>query len=45
MAKRCWRILAIIKDVILINSSLPVNFFIDAINTLNYLQNRFFRML
>lgn len=38
ISEKCWRILAIIKDVLLINSRLSVNFWAKAINTLNYLQ-------
>lgn len=40
IAKRCWRILVIMKDALLIDSGLYVNFWIEAVNTSNYLQNR-----
>lgn len=40
MAKRYWRILAKIKDILLINSSLLVNFGTKTIDISNYLQNR-----
>ena len=40
MAERCWRTLAIMKDALLINSGFLVNFWAEAIDTSNYLQNR-----
>lgn len=41
IAKRCLRMLAIIKDILFINSDFPINFLVEAIDALNYLQNRF----
>lgn len=40
MAKRCWRILAIIKNALLINSGFLVNFWAEAMDISNYLQNK-----
>lgn len=40
IAKRCWRILAMMKDSLLIDSGLPVNFQAEAIDTSNYLCNQ-----
>ena len=41
IAKQCWRTLATIKDSLLIDSSLPVNFWAEAMDTTNYLLNKF----
>lgn len=40
MSKRYWRILAIMKDILLINNGLLVNFWIKAMDISNYLQSR-----
>lgn len=40
MAERYQKTLAIIKDALLIDSSLLVNFWIETMDTSNYLQNR-----
>lgn len=40
IAGRCWRTLAIMKDSLLIDSGLPVNFWAEAMDTTNYLRNR-----
>lgn len=40
IAERCWRILATMKDSLLIDSGLPVNFWAEAMDTANYLCNR-----
>ena len=40
IAEQCWRTLAIIKNLLLINSSLPVNFWAEAMDTANYLCNQ-----
>lgn len=42
MTKRYWRILAIMKDVLLLNSGFPVIFQAKTINISNYLRNRLF---
>lgn len=40
LTKQGWKILAIIKDWLLINNGLSNNFLAEAMETLNYLQNR-----
>ena len=40
IAERCWRILATMKNLPLIDSGLPVNFWAEVIDTANYLRNR-----
>lgn len=40
IAEQCWRTLAIIKDLLLINNGLSVNFWAEKIDTANYLRNR-----
>ena len=40
IVERCWRTLATIKDSLLIDSGLPVNFWAEAMDTANYLRNR-----
>ena len=40
IVERCWRILAIIKDLLLIDSGLLVNFWVEIIDTSNYFYNR-----
>ena len=40
IGKRCWRTLATMKDLLLIDSGLPVNFWAKAMDTANYLHNR-----
>ena len=40
IAERCWRTLATMKDSLLIDSGLPVNFWTEAMDTANYLRNR-----
>ena len=40
LAERCWRTLCIMKDAMLIDSNLPNNFWVDAMDTANYLRNR-----
>ena len=39
IAEQCWRTLATIKDLLLIDSGLPVNFWAEAMDTANYLRN------
>lgn len=39
IAERCWRILATMKDSLLINSDLLINFLTETIDTANYLRN------
>lgn len=40
IAEQCWRTFAIIKDSLLINSGLPINFWAKEMDTGNYLRNR-----
>ena len=40
IAEQCWRTLAIMKDSLLIDSRLLVNFWAEVIDTSNYLRNR-----
>lgn len=40
LTKQGWKILAIINDWLLINNGLSNNFLAEAMETLNYLQNR-----
>lgn len=40
LAERCWRTLATMEDSLLIDSGLPINFWAEAMDTFNYLQNR-----
>lgn len=40
MAKKYWRTLTIIKDVLFMDSSFPINVWAEAIDTSSYLQNR-----
>ena len=40
IAERCWRTLATMKDSLLIDSGLPVNFWVKAMDTANYFRNR-----
>lgn len=40
MTKRCWKNLATMKDALLIDNGLPMNFWAEAMNTSNYLRNR-----
>lgn len=40
IAERDWRILVTIKDLMLINSGLSNNFWAEAMEIANYLQNR-----
>ena len=40
MAEQCWRSLAIIKDSMLILNVLPVEFWMEAIDIINYFHNR-----
>lgn len=42
MAEKCWRMLTIMKDVLLINSGIPVSFWAKAIDISNYLRNKHF---
>lgn len=42
MTKRYCRILVIMKNILLIDSGLPVNFFTKTIDISNYLQNILF---
>ena len=37
--ERCWKTLATMKDLLLIDSGLPVNFWAEAMDTANYLRN------
>ena len=41
IAERCWRTLAKMKDSLFIDSNLPVNFSVEAMDTANYLRNQF----
>lgn len=41
-AKKVWKTIVIIKDAMLINNSLPSNFWAKIIETANYLYNRLF---
>lgn len=40
IAKQCWRTLATMKNLLLINSNLLVDFWADTMNTTNYLCKR-----
>ncbi len=40
IAERCWRTLSTMKDSLLIDSGLPLNFWAKAMDTSNYLRNR-----
>ena len=40
IAERCWRTLATMKDLLLIDSGLPVNFWAEAMDTPNYFRIR-----
>ena len=40
IAERCWRTLTQMKDSLLIDSGLPTQFWAEAMDTANYLQNR-----
>lgn len=40
IAERGWKTLVIMKDALLIDSGLPINFWAKAMTTANYLQNR-----
>lgn len=42
IAKKCWRTIATIKDILLIDNGLPVNFWVETMDTSNYLQNKLF---
>ncbi len=40
LAERRWRIIVTMKDSLLLDSGLPLNFWAEAMDTANYLQNR-----
>lgn len=40
LAEREWRIIVTIKDFLLLDSGLPLDFWAEAMDTANYLQNR-----
>lgn len=40
IAEQCWKMLAQMKNSLLIDNELPIQFLARAMNTANYLQNR-----
>lgn len=40
LAERGWRTIVTMKDSLLLNSGLPLDFWVEAMDTANYLQNR-----
>lgn len=40
LAERGWRRIVTMKDSLLLNSGLPLDFWVEAMDTANYLQNR-----
>ena len=38
--KQGWKIIVIIKDLLLVNNGLPIEFWAEAMDTTNYLRNR-----
>lgn len=40
MVKKCWRTLAIMKNVLLINNDFLVNIWAEAMDIINYLYNK-----
>lgn len=41
--KRDWKIIVTMKNLLLLNSGLPLDFWAEAMDTANYLQNRLLR--